>query len=110
MRSGTGLEIDEIYLQLQCCSCDLGLFYIRRILVASNAIKTIDEMVNLIIISFIIYCLNCIRRDRNSTYKTGLTAIWPFCELFATAYLDAAFTILWLGATTFVCINSPIEY
>jgi hypothetical protein len=27
MRSGTGLEIDEIYLQLQCCSCDLGLFY-----------------------------------------------------------------------------------
>ena len=24
-------------------------------------------------LSFIIYCLNCFRRDRNSTYKTGLT-------------------------------------
>jgi hypothetical protein len=23
----------------------------------------------------IIYCLNCIRRDQNSTYKTGLTII-----------------------------------
>jgi hypothetical protein len=39
---------------------------------ASNAIKTKDnEMINSL--SFIIYCLNCIRRDRNSTYKTGLT-------------------------------------
>jgi hypothetical protein len=25
-------------------------------------------------LSFIIHCLNCIRRDRNSTYKTGLKA------------------------------------
>ena len=42
--------------------------FIRRILVASNAIETTDnEMINLII-----YCLNCIRRDRNATFKTGL--------------------------------------
>ena len=46
--------------------------FIRRILVASNAIQTIDnEMIHLII-----YCLNCIRRDRNATYKTGLTQVY----------------------------------
>jgi hypothetical protein len=27
-------------------------------------------------LSFIIYCLNCIRRDRNSTYKTGLNDVY----------------------------------
>ena len=27
-------------------------------------------------VSFIIYCLNCIRRDRNSTYKTGLKPVF----------------------------------
>ena len=43
--------------------------FIRRISVASNAIQTIDNEVN----HLIIYCLNCIRRDRNATYKTGLS-------------------------------------
>ena len=33
--------------------------FIRRILVTSNAIQTIDNEVN----HLIIYCLNCIRRD-----------------------------------------------
>ena len=36
--------------------------------VVSNAIQTIDKETAYLII----YCLNCIRRDRNSTYKTGL--------------------------------------
>ena len=34
-------------------------YFIRRISVASNAIQTIDNEVN----HLIIYCLNCIRRD-----------------------------------------------
>ena len=43
--------------------------FIRRILVASNAIETMDnEMTN-----FIIYCWNYIRCHQNSTYETGLT-------------------------------------
>jgi hypothetical protein len=48
--------------------------FIRRILVASNAIKTIDNETDKhnYSLSFIIYCLNCIRRDRNSTYETGI--------------------------------------
>ena len=47
--------------------------FIRRISVASNAIQTIDnEMIHLII-----HCLNCIRRDRNATYKTGLVCRYP---------------------------------
>ena len=33
--------------------------FIRRILIASNAIQTIDNEVN----HLVIYCLNCIRRD-----------------------------------------------
>ena len=45
---------------------DLGL--IRRISVASNAIQTLDDE-----IAYLIYCLNCIRRDGNSTYKTSPT-------------------------------------
>jgi hypothetical protein len=47
--------------------------FIRRILVVSNAIQTIENEIINLIISFIIYCLNCIRRDRNSTYKTGVS-------------------------------------
>ena len=55
----------------KCTKHSFKAKFIRRILVASNAIKTTDnEMINLI--SFVIYCLNCIRRDRNSTYKTCL--------------------------------------
>ncbi len=39
--------------------------FIRRIFVVSNAIQAIDnESANLII-----YCLNCIRHGRNSTYE-----------------------------------------
>jgi hypothetical protein len=54
--------------------CMLWLSYacfIRRILVASNAIKTINnEMINLIKLHYLFYYL--IRRDRDSTYKTGI--------------------------------------
>jgi hypothetical protein len=47
--------------------------FIRRILVVSNAIQTIDnEMINLIKLHYLLTCLNCIQRDRKSTYKTGL--------------------------------------
>ena len=42
--------------------------FIHRISVASNAIQTINNEVN----HLIIYCLNCIRCDGNATYKTGL--------------------------------------
>ncbi len=42
--------------------------FIRRISVASNAIQTIDNETAYLII----YCLNCIRRNGNSTYKTSL--------------------------------------
>ena len=41
----------------------------RRVFVASNAIQTMDNAAS----RFIISCLNCIRRDENSTSKTGLT-------------------------------------
>jgi hypothetical protein len=40
----------------------------RRISVASNAIQTMDNEIT----QLINYCLNCIRRDENSTSKTGL--------------------------------------
>ena len=43
----------------------------RRIFVASNAIQTIDNQGS----HLIIYCLNCIRRDGNSTSKTGLSEL-----------------------------------
>ena len=39
--------------------------FIRRTLVASNAIQTIDNELR-----YLIYCLNCIRRDQNATYET----------------------------------------
>ena len=43
----------------------------RLISVALNAIQAIDnEMARA---DLIIYCLNCLRRDWNVTYKTGLT-------------------------------------
>ena len=46
----------------------------RRISVASNAIQTIDNKM----IHLIINCLNCIRRDRNATNKTGLNLMYDF--------------------------------
>ncbi len=49
----------------------LALFearFIRRISVASNAIQTIDNETAYLIVC----CLNCIRCDGISTYKTGL--------------------------------------
>jgi hypothetical protein len=46
--------------------------FICRISVASNAIQTIDEMINLIKLHYLLFELSCIRRDRNSTYKTAL--------------------------------------
>ena len=45
--------------------------FIRRTSVASNAVQTIDDETA----HLIIYCLNCIRRDENSTYKTGLKQV-----------------------------------
>ena len=50
----------------------------------SNAIQTTDnEMSHLII-----YCLNCIRRDWNATYKTGLRLTyrikWNEASILAT--------------------------
>jgi hypothetical protein len=41
----------------------------RRILVASNAIQTTENEKT----QLINYCLNCIRRDENSTSETGLS-------------------------------------
>ncbi len=46
----------------------LKAHFIRRISVPSNAIQTKDNETAYLIIN----CLNCIRRDENSTYKTGL--------------------------------------
>ena len=43
--------------------------FIRRISAVSNAIQTIDNEAN----HLIIYCLNCIRHGRNATYEPGLT-------------------------------------
>ena len=45
-------ELGQVNLETKAC-------FIRRILVASNAIQTIDNEVN----HLIIYCLNCIRLD-----------------------------------------------
>ena len=42
--------------------------FIRRISAVSNAIQTIDNEAN----HLIIYCLNCIRHGRNATYEPGL--------------------------------------
>ena len=44
--------------------------YIRRISAVSNAIQTIDNEAN----HLIIYCLNCIRHGRNATYEPGLSS------------------------------------
>ena len=49
--------------------CKYKAWFRRRISVASNAIQTIDNEVS----HLIIYCLNCIRRDGNSTSKMGLS-------------------------------------
>ena len=57
--------------------------FIRRISAVSNAIQTIDNEAN----HLIIYCLNCIRHGRNASYEPGLTCILPcilwFLVLFA---------------------------
>ena len=42
--------------------------FIRRISAVWNAIETIDNEM----ICFIIYCLNCIRHGRNSTYERDI--------------------------------------
>ena len=48
----------------------------RRISAVSNAVETIDNEM----ICFIIFCLNCIRCDRNATYEPGLTVRALSCE------------------------------
>ena len=45
--------------------------FIRRISAVSNAIQTIDNEAN----DLIIYCLNCIRHGRNATYEPGLRSM-----------------------------------
>ena len=48
------------------------VFYVKPVLyVVSNAIQAIDNATAYLII----YCLNCIRRDENLTFKTDLTAL-----------------------------------
>ena len=42
--------------------------FIRRISAVSNAIQTIDNEAN----HLVMYCLNCIRHGRNATYEPGL--------------------------------------
>ena len=53
----------DSYSNEACIKYDFGIIvkacFIRRILVASNAIQTIDNEVN----HLIIYCLNCIQRN-----------------------------------------------
>ena len=49
--------------------------FIRRISAVSNAIETIDNEM----ICFIIFCLNCIRHGRNTTYEPGLTLMVSAC-------------------------------
>jgi hypothetical protein len=44
-------------------------FWSRRMQLRQYKMMKLNEVYHLII-----YCLNCIRRDRNSTYKTGLQA------------------------------------
>ena len=61
----------QVSLLSHGCQDHQGLtqaWFRRRIFVASNAIQTIDNEVS----HLIIYCLNCIRCDGNSTSKTGL--------------------------------------
>lgn len=60
-------EINCIYQVLTFVLATQFRNFITRILVASNAIETTDEMTHLII-----HCLNCIRPNGNATYKTGL--------------------------------------
>ena len=46
---------------------------IRRISAVSNAIQTIDNEAN----HLIIYCLNCIQHGRNAMYEPGLRLALP---------------------------------
>ena len=60
--------ISEVEIQAKIGDAVPKARFRRRISVASNAIQTIDNEVS----HLIIYCFNCIRRDGNSTSKTGL--------------------------------------
>ena len=55
---------------------------IRRISAVSNAIQTIDNGAN----HLIIYCLNCIRHGRNATYEPGLKAVANEDTLLLTTF------------------------
>ena len=61
--------------KLSCLFCG-GKFckatFIRRISAVLNAIQTIDNEAN----HLIIYCLNCIRHGRNATYEPGLRKLF----------------------------------
>ena len=61
-------RIPENILELQCATEVAEATFIRRVSAVSNAIQTIDNEAN----HLIIYCLNCIRHGRNATYEPGL--------------------------------------
>ena len=64
-------RIPENILELQCATEVAEATFIRRVSAVSNAIQTIDNEAN----HLIIYCLNCIRHGRNATYEPGLEII-----------------------------------
>ena len=55
--------------------CVFFIHPVRQISVASNAIQIDNEAYRDEILYYLLYCLNCIQRDQNSTYKTGLLPV-----------------------------------
>ena len=83
--------------------------FIRRISVASNAIQTIDNETAYLII----YCLNCIRRNGNSTYKTSLRKLIKM-RFFTIRYITfLRRIILGLNCVLLGCVTNaeiPVTY
>ena len=84
-----------------CEDCTTKACFIRRISVASNAIQKIDDEKAYLII----YCLNCIRRDRNSTYKTG-----PRLHIKLKYTNSHTLVLCWLFFTIYYVSRQPITY
>jgi hypothetical protein len=49
----------------------------------------------------IIYCLNCIWRDQNSTYKTGLRFVWQEFQKRETIWIWEIFSKVWIDEEYF---------